>query len=352
MIIDDIIKEKITLHGLGFVQVQLPEGQRIHVWHPELPRRHCFEHSSIHNHRFSFRSTVLVGEQINIPVDVLDPQGDASDYMLYLHEGARTAKGGRPWSPDRRVSLVESAPFTIVPGMSYMVEQYEFHRTRSGGDGKVATLLKKLSEGNDGAHSSCRVGVTPDADFDRFQWSPSRLWEIVSDVLAGPIAKPAPKPEKMAPVQGYQRGIPWAMHLDAYDAYCKKYGRQDALIDLEVRGCRGGFGTSELDVFIPGWREKLSERTTMLYRIAELERKLAESENALATMAKNSGASADPVVEANRALLNERSKVGIKKYGVTLGAGNLSEDELLMHTLQELLDGANYIQALMMRKGR
>lgn len=58
----------------------------------------------------------------------------------------------------------------------------------------------------------------------------------------------------------------------------------------------------------------------------------------------------DPVVEANRALLLERSKVGIKKYGVTLGAGNLSEPELLLHTLQELLDGANYIQTILMRK--
>jgi hypothetical protein len=69
----------------------------------------------------------------------------------------------------------------------------------------------------------------------------------------------AGRPEKIAPVQGYSAGIPWSMHLRAYDAYCKKYGRQDALIDLEGRGCRGGFGVNELDMFIPGWREELSE---------------------------------------------------------------------------------------------
>jgi hypothetical protein len=64
--------------------------------------------------------------------------------------------------------------------------------------------------------------------------------------------------EKMAPVQGYSAGIPWAMHLRAYDVYCKRYGPQKALIE---GWCRGGFGVGELDMFIPGWREELDERT-------------------------------------------------------------------------------------------
>ena len=54
MIIDDAITNKITLHGLGFVQVQLEGNQRLHVWHPELPRQACFTHSAIHDQRFNF----------------------------------------------------------------------------------------------------------------------------------------------------------------------------------------------------------------------------------------------------------------------------------------------------------
>lgn len=65
--------------------------------------------------------------------------------------------------------------------------------------------------------------------------------------------------EKRAPVQGYVQGIPWEMHLRAYNVYCKRYGPQQALIDLEGRNCRGGFGTGELDMFIPGWRDELEE---------------------------------------------------------------------------------------------
>lgn len=184
MIIDDIMTNKVTLHGLGFVQVQLPGNQRIHVWHPELPRRSCFEHSAVHNHRFGFLSMVLVGEQINVPIRVAaDPY--CGDYMLYLHEGKRTACGGRPWVPDGRVNLHEGAPHSISAGQSYLMQAYDYHKTIPGGNGQVATLMTKLDEGSVGAHSSCLVGVDPDAEFDRFQWSPSRLWEVVSTVLLG-----------------------------------------------------------------------------------------------------------------------------------------------------------------------
>lgn len=68
------------------------------------------------------------------------------------------------------------------------------------------------------------------------------------------------QPRKIAPVQGYYPGIPWDMHLRAYAAYCKKWSPQKALIE---GNCRGGFGTDELDEFIPGWLDELSERTRL-----------------------------------------------------------------------------------------
>lgn len=57
----------------------------------------------------------------------------------------------------------------------------------------------------------------------------------------------------------------------------------------------------------------------------------------------------DAVVEANRRLLLERSRVGIDKYGKTLAEGGYSRRELLQHALEEALDLANYIQAEIMR---
>lgn len=66
--------------------------------------------------------------------------------------------------------------------------------------------------------------------------------------------------DKRAPVQRLTGGIPWDMHLRAYDAYSKRWGAQPAMIDLEGRGCRGGFSVDELDDFIPGWRAELEQR--------------------------------------------------------------------------------------------
>ena len=62
--------------------------------------------------------------------------------------------------------------------------------------------------------------------------------------------------DKMAPVQGWPQGIPWSLHLEAYAAYSKKWAPQKALIE---GWCRGGFGTEELDEFVPGWRERAAE---------------------------------------------------------------------------------------------
>ncbi len=80
--------------------------------------------------------------------------------------------------------------------------------------------------------------------------------------------------DKTAPVQGYAAGIPWSLHLEAYDAYCKKYSPQPALIEGL---CRGGFGVGELDEFIPGWRERASEIGRLKAEVERLRAELASA---------------------------------------------------------------------------
>lgn len=86
---------------------------------------------------------------------------------------------------------------------------------------------------------------------------------------------------------------------------------------------------------------------TVLELIALTER--IQAELTAERAAKAQGA-ADPVVEANRALLLERSQVGMAKYGTTLARAGLGRPQLLRHLLEELLDGANYAQAELMRE--
>ena len=77
------------------------------------------------------------------------------------------------------------ALINLAAGSDYNTLAYHFHHTEPGGDGRVATIMKKRGEYPAGAHSTCIYGVQPDTDFDRYQWSPVRLWEIVADVMIG-----------------------------------------------------------------------------------------------------------------------------------------------------------------------
>ena len=52
----------------------------------------------------------------------------------------------------------------------------------------------------------------------------------------------------------------------------------------------------------------------------------------------------DRVVEAVRQDLLDRSRIGIKKYGVTLDRTDLSLKDWLQHAYEECLDQANYLK--------
>lgn len=183
--------ESISLHGLGFIQVKLEGNQRLHVWHPDLPRRTCFEYSSIHDHRFGFSSTVLKGTQLNDIYAVYEPGVNnvpehlPPTHVAYLHEGERSKFGNRPWIPREHLWVAHVSTELVNAGETYHMLPHVFHATRPGGDGKVATLMTKTKELDTGARSLCAIEVAPDADFDRKQLSPYVMWGYVRDVLGG-----------------------------------------------------------------------------------------------------------------------------------------------------------------------
>lgn len=44
--------------------------------------------------------------------------------------------------------------------------------------------------------------------------------------------------------------LPESVALRAYEVYCAVYGPQPAMIDVEGRGCRGGFTVAEIIAFL------------------------------------------------------------------------------------------------------
>ena len=168
-------KEKISLHGLGFMQIKLPANRRMHIWHPDLPRRSCFEHSAIHNHRFSFRSTVLIGTQVNRGYMVRANEFGGHDRIS--HDGPRSEKGGRLSYVAERVEVFHLYDRQYEAGDSYIMQRLDYHATPNSGI--VVTIMEKLEEGD--VHASSLI--THGQGFDRFQLSEDELWRLAMEAL-------------------------------------------------------------------------------------------------------------------------------------------------------------------------
>jgi hypothetical protein len=183
-------REQITLHGLGFIQVKLPGNRRMHVWHPDLPRRACFEWSPIHNHRFSFRSTVLVGQQINRRYNVLELRAGFGSHVRVSHDGPRGPEGGRLSFVAGGADVSDMLDEQYGPGESYEMPIGQYHETPNAG--VVVTVMQKLVESRV-FHASTLIerGHTFDQAFDRFQLPPERLWQFVVDALQSSEARAA-----------------------------------------------------------------------------------------------------------------------------------------------------------------
>lgn len=174
------IEQQISCHGLGFLQVRLRGNQRIHVWHPDLPRRDCFAYSAIHNHRFAFKSRVLVGVQVNRRYNVTPVTGGGT-HDIISHDGPRSPQGGRE-SFVCGFADVEALPDERYgPGEEYHMSALEYHETPNSG--VVVTLMTKLFEGAVHANSLIERGHDFHQAFDRFAVPQDRLWAIFLEAM-------------------------------------------------------------------------------------------------------------------------------------------------------------------------
>lgn len=98
-------------------------------------------------------------------------------------------------------------------------------------------------------------------------------------------------------------------------------------------------------------QQSLGDRLPLKHKTAADDVRTIESAIAAIATADAEGAP-DAVVEANRELLRQRSEVGMRKYGVPLANTSLTERELTTHALEEALDLANYLQAMLQRAAR
>jgi hypothetical protein len=176
------------VHGNGFIQLDVGQGQRLHVWGDDrIPRQSV--RSSIHDHAFDFFSLCLVGSITNETYELVQPTHAAPGGSYATH---------RVWNPVARFGedtrLVETG---IVgrPGQTgrEVVDAGQWYSMRRGvlHDTSVreptATLMFKVSTqfpGEPSARVLLPIGAEPDNKFDRNTAAePDLLWAIIRDVL-------------------------------------------------------------------------------------------------------------------------------------------------------------------------
>jgi hypothetical protein len=69
--------------------------------------------------------------------------------------------------------------------------------------------------------------------------------------------------------------IPWSVAEKAFSVYSTRYGRDQS---LERMAERGGFGPGEMDLFLPGWRDEVSEITSLRVALAAVTKERDEAQ--------------------------------------------------------------------------
>ena len=170
------------VHGNGFVQLDLTDRKRLHVWGDHRIPRESIP-SQIHDHTFSFKSTVILGQLIHRTILVArEPAGAYDLYQAVVNHGEDT----RSVKQEGRVSAMITAEALIGAGQSYSFQAGRFHETVA--PWLCVTVIEKdgptLSQGGPSPRVLVPAGLQPDNEFDRYVSASGFLWAIIFEALS------------------------------------------------------------------------------------------------------------------------------------------------------------------------
>lgn len=148
------------VHGNGFVQLDVDDGIRVHIWgHPAVPTQKT--PTPIHNHRFGFVSTTIVGRMVNVRYSLL--RGATHDvYEPTVREGEDTVLR----CTGEAVRPVGDHVEECFAGDCYHMPPGEFHETFV--TGLTVTVMAKTDQTEAVPQVLCRSGQEPDNQFHRY----------------------------------------------------------------------------------------------------------------------------------------------------------------------------------------
>lgn len=146
-------------HGTGMLQAYLPDRDvRVHVWHPKLLLPGMAMSGAMHNHRFTFVSTVLAGAIEHTHLRTRETTAGA--HQLFHIENASK---GRDCDllPGARVTLTMEPDEVFREGRTYGVGKWSFHWARPHIGLAVTWVEIRDKEEHKTASLVCPYGTTP-----------------------------------------------------------------------------------------------------------------------------------------------------------------------------------------------
>lgn len=123
-------------HGLGMLQGEINDFERVHIWHPALreERPELGPYRWIHDHRFDLESTIIYGRITDVSYEVT-PCLIGYGHQTICHE--ITHAKAQPEDPQVRVTRAiggvrvrETGRRTYQAGDSYTIPRRAWHTTR------------------------------------------------------------------------------------------------------------------------------------------------------------------------------------------------------------------------------
>lgn len=173
----------LRVHGNGFIQLDLTERMRLHVWgDARIPRQS--PESQIHNHTFGFTSHIMRGEIENRVYAPAMREPLAQDFLP--HKAVVSHDADTKLVPSGAETALEVVRIeTISEGLWYSMLPGEIHESVPHGV-TVSIIVKDgptLTQGGPSPTVYVPSGQEPDNVFDRYSAPPELLWRIIREAI-------------------------------------------------------------------------------------------------------------------------------------------------------------------------
>ena len=172
---------QIRVHGNGFLQLDLNTNTRLHVWgDPRIP--HQKVDTPIHDHVFTFESTIIKGALQNNVYDICE----GASYQLY---SARYRQGQDtvlvPYEDGRTCDIKLDSSTVLHWGTTYWMKHGVFHESLPYNNEVAVSVMTRTPAiiTDRTAIVLVPLGQTPDNEFNRHGFEQRFLLKILGDAL-------------------------------------------------------------------------------------------------------------------------------------------------------------------------